>query len=80
MFILLFSERGKEHADKWIDYLKDKFAVHFGGLVFRVFVFHRFVGELEPREVCSFVGGMDLTDGRYDNEDHELFHPFFYNK
>eukprot|EP00915_Cephaloidophora_sp_WS-2016_P007219 GHVH01009807.1.p1 GENE.GHVH01009807.1~~GHVH01009807.1.p1 ORF type:complete len:2048 (+),score=297.63 GHVH01009807.1:219-6362(+) len=33
-----------------------------------------------PREITAYVGGMDLTDGRYDNEDHRLFHPYFHNR
>lgn len=30
-------------------------------------------GELSNREITSFLGGLDLCDGRYDTEQHSLF-------
>lgn len=30
-------------------------------------------GESEQRRVIAFIGGLDLTDGRYDTPDHPLF-------
>ncbi|KAL2493228.1 Phospholipase D epsilon [Abeliophyllum distichum] len=30
-------------------------------------------GELSNREITSFLGGLDLCDGRYDTEEHSLF-------
>lgn len=53
----------------------DKHHHHHHGLLHRRHKEHKEQKEVasEKRRVIAFIGGLDLTDGRYDTPDHHLF-------
>eukprot|EP00253_Pinus_taeda_P033843 PITA_33843 len=61
------------HAERWLSAVQSmEFAVEFTHHQKTVSLDAQIQGS-ENRQVVSFVGGIDLSDGRYDNEIHPLF-------